>query len=86
MKKSIIYLLSIILLAGCSKGTKAPVTTTTPIASNIPVSEPTLKVLSPAGAPALSELGAIEKGYDVKIMTILYEFTIDKIHKFTLYF
>ena len=67
MKKSIICLLSIILLTGCSKGTKAPVTTTTPIASDIPVSEPTLKVLSPAGAPALSELGAIEKGYDVEI-------------------
>ena len=27
----------------------------------------------------------IEKKYDVKIMTILYEFTIDKIHRFILY-
>lgn len=27
----------------------------------------------------------IEKKYDVKVMTILYEFTIDKIHRFILY-
>ena len=41
----------------------------------------------PMEFPWLSDVKAwIEKGYDVKIMTILYEFTIDKIHKFTLYF
>ena len=40
----------------------------------------------PMEFPWLSDVKAwIEKGYDVKIMTILYEFTIDKIHKFTLY-
>jgi len=40
----------------------------------------------PMEFPWLSDVKAwIEKRYDVKVMTILYEFTIDKIHRFILY-
>ncbi len=72
MKKVLsIVLTSLFVLSGCSSSTSqevaTPSATTTPTSTSEVVYTPTLKILAPGGAPALSQIGAIEAGYDVEI-------------------
>ncbi len=72
MKKVLsIVLTSLFVLSGCSSSTSqevaTPSATTTPTSTSEVVYTPTLKILAPGGAPALSQIGAMEAGYDVEI-------------------
>lgn len=76
MKKTVsIILTSLLFLAGCSSSTSNETSATSSSSSTVTptnTSETTvvstdLTVLAPGGAPALSQIGAIEAGYDVEI-------------------
>lgn len=72
MKKVLTFILtSLFILTGCSSTSDSTVSTSTPSSTTSPTSEvvysPNLKILAPGGAPALSQIGAIEAGYDVEI-------------------